>query len=112
METELKVIVMNFYYLNSIYDHVCGTIIVGYYRSEDYVVLEAPEFQPDPQGPGGENMTEQCSQGSGGSGVNGFTNVPECHYVMSIVSICQPRKHIYVIFILLVPVIILFGANL
>ena len=88
------------------------TNIVVHNRSEDYVVLEAPEFQPDPQGPGGENMTEQCSQGSGGSGVNGFTNVPECHYVMNIISICQPRKHIYVIFILLVPVIILFGANL
>ena len=79
------------------------------FRSEDYVVLEAPEFQPDHDGPGGQNISALCKEGSG---VNGFTNVPECHYVMKIMSICQPRKHIYVVFILLVPVIILFGANL
>jgi hypothetical protein len=28
------------------------------------------------------------------------------------VSVCQPRKHIYAIFIILVPVIVLFGTNL
>jgi hypothetical protein len=44
--------------------------------------------------------------------MNGFTNVPECLYVMRVVSICQPRRQIYVIFVLLVPVFIILGANL
>ena len=76
------------------------------FRSEDYVVLEAPEYQPDPDN---ENSTFSCVNEEG---VNGFTNVPECHYVIELVSVCQPRKHIYAIFIILVPVIVLFGTNL
>ena len=76
------------------------------HRSEDYVVLEAPEFQPGASLP--SNTSDLCINERG---VSGFTNVPECHYVMKIVSICQPRRHIYVVLILLVPVFTLFGAN-
>ena len=77
-------------------------------RSEDFVVLEAPESQPLASA-ADTNASELCIKESG---VNAFTNVPECHYVMKVVSICQPRRHIYVVFILLVPIVTLFGANL
>eukprot|EP00095_Tigriopus_kingsejongensis_P000099 maker-scaffold1424_size42081-snap-gene-0.12 protein:Tk00099 transcript:maker-scaffold1424_size42081-snap-gene-0.12-mRNA-1 annotation:"hypothetical protein DAPPUDRAFT_299891" len=61
--------------------------------SDDHVVVEVPGEEADP-----------CDA------LVGFSSLSECHRVILAQSICQPRKSIYMTFLLLVPVFILVFA--
>ena len=61
--------------------------------SEDHIVVDVPEAEVDP-----------CDA------LVGYSSLEECHKVIVAESVCQPRKSLYMIFLLLVPVLILIFA--
>ena len=83
--------------------------------SEDHVVLEVPENQPDDEvsnlSSSKENSTEAsidpCQEESL---IKGFSSHTDCHRLIVAESICTPRKPIYMLFVLLVPILILCFA--
>lgn len=68
--------------------------------SEDHVVLEVPEYQNNPD----ENPCDKEAL------LRGYSSLQECHQILIAESVCQPRKSMYTIFLLLVPFFILFCA--
>ena len=83
--------------------------------SEDHVVLEIPENQPNDEllnsGADEENSTaasmDPCQEESL---IKGFSSHTDCHRLIVAESICTPRKPIYMLFVLLVPILILCFA--
>jgi len=75
--------------------------------SEDHVVLEVPDHQPAKYN-NGTAINDPCSEESL---LTGFSSLEECHQIIIATSVCKPRKLIYMIFLLLVPVFILFCAQ-
>ena len=56
----------------------------------------------------GTAINDPCSEESL---LTGFSSLEECHQIIIATSVCKPRKLIYMIFLLLVPVFILFCAQ-
>ena len=83
--------------------------------SEDHVVLEVPENQPSEDesisGSSKENSTsdtmDPCQEESL---IKGFSSHTDCHRLIVAESVCTPRKPIYMLFVLLVPILILCFA--
>jgi hypothetical protein len=75
--------------------------------SEDHVVLEVPEYQPQ------KNETASIVEDLCRDELllRGFSSLEECHQVLLAESICIPRKPLYMLFLLLVPILILFCAH-
>jgi len=73
--------------------------------SEEHVVLEIPEYQPDTKN---GSTKDPCSEESL---LTGYSSLEECHQILIAESVCKPRKLIYMTFLLLVPVFILFCAQ-
>ena len=67
--------------------------------SEDHVVLEIPESDPESNDPCYEESL-----------IKGYSSYSECNRVIIAESVCQPRKPVFMVFILLVPVMILMFA--
>ena len=74
--------------------------------SHDHVVIEVPETQPVTNG---SEVLDACSEESL---LQGFSSVEECHRILIAESICKPRMVIYMMFLFLVPIFILFCANI
>ena len=68
--------------------------------SKEHVVIEVPER--DPPAPG---EPDPC-----GDALLGYSSLSECHRVVWAESVCQPRRAVYMVFLLLVPVLILVFA--
>ena len=78
--------------------------------SEDHVVLEIPENQPKGEARiSGTNNTssDPCQEDSL---IKGFSSHTDCHRLIVAESVCTPRKPIYMLFVLLVPILILCFA--
>ena len=83
--------------------------------SEDHVVLEVPENQASEDeslaGSSKENSTtdtmDPCQEESL---IKGFSSHTDCHRLIVAESVCTPRKPIYMLFVLLVPILILCFA--
>ena len=80
--------------------------------SKDHVVLEIPEIQPQYQTSNANNMgsnktspaLDPCHEDNL---IKGYSSVTECHQLIVAQSVCTPRKPIYMVFVLLVPILIL-----
>lgn len=83
--------------------------------SDDHVVIEVPEEQPEYQIPNtnhnGEDGTtpspDPCHEDSL---IKGYSSYTECHRLIVAESVCTPRKPIYMLFVILVPILILCFA--
>jgi hypothetical protein len=76
--------------------------------SEDHVVLEIPETQLDNQlETSNTTSLDPCQEDSL---IKGYSSHSDCHRLIVAESVCTPRKPIYMVFVLLVPILILcFG---
>ena len=70
--------------------------------SHDHLVIEVPEYQPVTNG-------TECTEESL---LQGYSSVEECNNILIAESICKPRMAIYMLFLFLVPIFILFCANI
>ncbi len=66
--------------------------------SHEHVVLEVPEETHV------DNEESRCQA------LLGYSSLQECHWVVLAESVCQPRRAIYMVFFMLVPVLILVFA--
>ena len=74
--------------------------------SEDHVVLEIPGDQEE-HDPDDQNLSDPCYEESL---VKGYSSHMACNSVIVAESVCKPRKPVFMIFILMVPVLILIFA--
>ena len=79
--------------------------------SEDHVVLEVPENQPDNHLEiSNANKTTSLDPCQEDNLIKGFSSYMDCHRLIVAESVCTPRKPIYMLFVLLVPILILCFA--
>ena len=79
--------------------------------SEDHVVLEIPENQSDNQLEASKaNDTTYSDPCQEDSLIKGFSSHMDCHRLIVAESVCTPRKPLYMLFVLLVPILILCFA--
>ena len=84
--------------------------------SEDHVVLEVPENQPDLnphesmdsyKGNQTRSSSDPCEEDSL---IKGYSSHVDCHRLIVAESVCTPRKPIYMLFVLLIPILVLCFA--
>ena len=88
--------------------------------SQDHVVLEVPEEQPiSPQSVNNSDNYDDSSNKTESrtsdpcqeeSLIKGYSSLADCHRVIVAESVCAPRKPVYMLFVLLVPIMILCFA--
>ena len=84
--------------------------------SEDHVVLEVPEHQPDLnthksmdsyKGNQTRSSSDPCEEDSL---IKGYSSHVDCHRLIVAESVCTPRKPLYMLFVLLIPILVLCFA--
>ena len=84
--------------------------------SEDHVVLEVPENQPDLNphesmdsynGNQTRLSSDPCEEDSL---IKGYSSHVDCHRLIVAESVCTPRKPLYMLFVLLIPILVLCFA--
>ena len=78
--------------------------------SEDHIVLEVPENQPENVDSSIGNNTASSDPCHEDSLIKGVSSHMDCHRLIVAESVCTPRKPIYMMFVLLVPILILCFA--
>ena len=80
--------------------------------SNDHVVLEIPENQPEykKQTANAENSTASSDPCQDDSLIKGYSSHTDCHRLIVAETVCTPRKPIYMMFVLLAPILILCFA--